>query len=313
VQSFEVTIATAPNAKCTLSADAPSVSQKSMPVWADDTGIVHLWAPSAPETYSLTCAEPGGPVTHSLNLADAAIFTPAIPRAAAATRVTLPALTDPSSPTQADLVKAGYPPRPDPVLAAPLYEQWLRIVSAPTTLVSPSLVERADVHFDSWVNRTSNFWGGLALNVAGRRYAWSLGTFTVPAFSPNGQANSNAAMWAGLDEGPDIIQDGVDYASVGSVGSYSAWYEYFPNPPVFNSNMTIAAGDSVTFWAWEGDAACVNGAGHTGRGCFWYKNNTRNTTFGTQAVVAPNGSFTGSSAESIIERARIVHGAHAAT
>jgi hypothetical protein len=58
----------------------------------------------------------------------------------------------------------------------------------------------------------------------------------------------------------------------------------------------------MTFWAWEGDSTCAAGAGKTGYGCFWYRNNTTNVTAGTFKVTAPNGSFAGISAEAVFER-----------
>ena len=101
---------------------------------------------------------------------------------------------------------------------------------------------------------------------------------------------------------PDVIQDGINYQSIGNVGVISAWYEYYPLDPVFNASMAVSIGDSMSSWAWEGDANCAPGYGHTGYGCFWYANTTTGAILGTTAVRAPNGFFSGQYAEAIVER-----------
>lgn len=297
----EITVATEPNAKCQVRSPG---TQKPMQVWADDSGIVHLWAPMTAETDLLECTESGNTVEHVLDLAAETTFAPAVPRFVSSARSVLPALTNPMGPRQDELIAAGYPPRPDPMLAAPLYKKWLEMVSSPAVLVQPNLVERPEIHFWNVTYNSSNIWGGTVMDVVNTRYVWALGAFSVPSFSSNGLPSTEIAMWPGLDGAgtPDVIQDGVYYGSSGSTGSYQAWHEYYPRDPVTNTTMVVSPGNSMTFWAWEGDSSCVVGAGHTGYGCFWYKNNTTGVQTTTLNVIAPNGLFVGKTGEAIIER-----------
>jgi hypothetical protein len=300
-QQKEITIATSPNAKCILRSSV-SPNTQSMPVWADDVGLVHLWAApkSASEGYSLECNESRTVVQHAFDLAAAATFVHATPRATAAGRTVRPALANPLSIAQADLVKAGYPPRPDPTLAPTLYKKWLETVSVTAIQVPPNLVERSDLHFQAG---NGSAWCGLFLQNFTNHYSLAVGTFAVPPFVPIA-SQSNAAIWPGVGGG-EVIQDGVDYQSLGSVGHYNAWYEYTgpSSNAVFNTAMVIRPADSMDFWAWEGNSSCTMVAGG-GYGCFWYQNQTPNppTSFGTLGVQAPDNSFNGQTALAMMER-----------
>jgi len=245
-------------------------------------------------------------MSRDVDLADPATFDPVAAPVAVENGRVLAALTEPMSLSQEELIQAGYPPRPDPVLAAPLYEQWLKLVSEPTTLVTPHYVERPDRIFDSFTHVTSSIWAGLAHQVNGRRYQWSLVSFNVPnASTPMGFSISESAYWGGVNANGPIIQDGVDIATTGSVKVFHAWIEYQPDPSQFNNNFTVAAGHNMTFWAWECNASkavAVNG----GYGCFWYKNNTTGIAITTDIRAIPSFPpglhFDGETAEGVVER-----------
>jgi hypothetical protein len=306
----EITVATDPNASCTLY--TPD-RKTSMRVWPDDIGIVHLWAPWTSETYVVECNEAGTTVQHALDLGNAATFQPAIPRKQRAPRSVLPAITNPLAKSQTELMKAGYPPRPDPVRAAPLYQKWLKTVSVPLTVVSPKLVERRDVSFDPPMNYGRTNWSGLALAKPSTRYVLAAVDLTVPEIMlPENtpvDAKSQVSFWGGLDGLPywtPIIQAGIDYFSVGSVGTYAVWYEYYSivTPwAIFDSAMPVAPGDDMQFAVWECDASMTVG-GH-GYGCFLYVNNTTGS-IGFRQVEAPPppfNTFVGATAEAVAERA----------
>jgi len=301
----EITIASTPHARCTISSH---LTQETMPVWADDVGLLHLWAAetTTPETYRLECEEEGKAASRVLDLSDPELFQPATARARPTGRSTLPALTETQALSPEELIHAGYPPRPDPVRAAPLYKRWLDLVSKPMTLIRPNLVHQPGVEFGPVEFRTSSAWSGSILHQTGTRFVWAIGTMQVPhCQNPAGTTSSRVAFWAGLDgwaTGGNVIQDGFMYENVGGVGRYVAWYEYFPLAPVFDSTMVVRPNDSVTFWAWEGDVNCTAGVGRVGYGCFWYKNNTTNVTAGTFTVERPNMFFTGTTGEAIAER-----------
>ena len=297
-----ITIASTPNAECLLRSSNPKNAQ-TMPVWADDTGIIHLWGPqtSTSETYALNCKENGITVQHAIDLADAATFLPAKPSAAPPRKI-LPALSDPTSPSQAALIAAGYPPRPNP--GTPAYAKWLEIVSAPATLVPQHPVTMPDLQFG--LSFGPNNWAGLELDAANTRYVVALSGFPVPPMGVSA-SNSAASFWSGLGgDGEALIQDGVLYRSVFNIGWYIPWYEYWKDTssvPVFNSNFVINPNDNMVEFAWEGDSTCTIGPGHTGYGCFWYQDQThQNETFQSLPVKAPAGSvFNGTTAEGIVE------------
>jgi hypothetical protein len=70
---------------------------------------------------------------------DGATFAPASPRTAVGGTTVRPAREDPFSPSQADLIKAGDPPRPDLSRHPAAYQAWLRAVSSPMTIIPPIL------------------------------------------------------------------------------------------------------------------------------------------------------------------------------
>lgn len=298
-----ITIASLPHSKCVL-----HHGSDSMPVWADDVGIVHLWAPQTPtpDEYTLDCDESGNNVEYQYDLSDPATFTPATPRVAPPAYATRAALADPTSLSEAALIQAGYPPRPDPTKASALYQQWLKIVSTPATIVPANLVQRTDHRNDPVTPTTSYRWCGGALDKASTRYDFVYGTYHVPFYAiPYGTPYAYATPWVGLGGVTDsgLIQDGTDIEAVGVTITQQAWYEYYPNYPVDNTNMVITANNIMYLEAWEGDSSCVHGAGHTGYGCFWYEDYSTGVTAGTFKVKAPTGStFAGQSAEGIMEK-----------
>jgi hypothetical protein len=229
----EVTVASTPNATCTLTSARTS---SSMPVWADYVGIIHLWAvpASASDTYSLECAENGGTVQYSFDLAASTTFVPATARFAPAGTSVRPALVDPDDASQAELLAGGYFPRPDPNVAPTLYAKWLKSVSTPMTVIPPHLVERSDLNFGSATPQNFHNWGGLALDQSGVTYESVFAAFDVPIMMPFG-SSSNTGFWQGIDEGlvngGGIIQDGIGYESVGGVGSLSACMNIIRSPP----------------------------------------------------------------------------------
>jgi hypothetical protein len=134
----------------------------------------------------------------------------------------------------------------------------------------------------------------------------ALGSFYVPIFAPI-STSSNTAIWVGLGSVIDncIIQDGVDFQSMGSVGLYAAWYQYAPFNPQYPNSVVVSPNDRMQFWAWEGDSSCGLGPGHSGYGCFFYQDLTTGISTTTIQVTAPSGSgisFQGTTAEAIMEK-----------
>ena len=296
----QITIASTPNAKCTLNSRGAT-----MPAWADDSGIVHLWASptSTSDQYTLDCDEAGTAVQYPFDLANPATFVPASARFIPMARKIRPALTDPAGPSPAEIISAGYPPRPDPKLAPEMYQNWLAVVSTPAVIVPPFLVELPDRTFGPAQPWNSPAWCGLAMDQAAR-YTYSSAYFYIPQFGPYG-ATYESTIWGGLGgaDNDDIIQDGVDYESLYGVGTYTPWYEYYWKKPVGNFNMNVAPNDFMVEYAWEADASCNNVPGG-GYACFLYEDETPNPplSFASGPIQAPDANFTGWTAEAIIEK-----------
>jgi CheY-like chemotaxis protein len=153
---------------------------------------------------------------------------------------------------------------------------------------------------------TSGSWCGAVLKKPSTRYDFIYGTYHIPFwYIPSGTQYAQAAPWVGMGGyvGNQIIQDGMSVQAVGSTLTQQAWYEYFPDDPVFNTNMVLTSNNVMYFEAWEGNSSCQHGAGDHGYGCFWYEDYSTGVTFGTQKVAAPPGTnFGGATAEAIMEK-----------
>jgi hypothetical protein len=211
--------------------------------------------------------------------------------------------------SQADVIKAGYPPRPDPTLAADAYQEWLNLVTASATLIPLHAVATSGVRMGQVQSTNSYFWDGLVIEKVqtSTHYLEAIGAFNIPIFAPYGSI-SQATIWPGLggafeNSNPmDIIQDGIEYDSTGNVGTYLIWFEYFPGDPnKTREGFVPALNDSITFYAWECNSSTALAVGG-GYGCFFWYDSTQGLAQGTISIQAPNTTFGGTTVEGIIER-----------
>jgi hypothetical protein len=95
-------------------------------------------------------------------------------------------------------------------------------------------------------NVVSNNWGGYASERLGTRFRYIHATFFVPYVNCAASPNSFSGHWVGLDGLSDttVEQDGILAACRGTTPQYSAWYEMFPQSPVYKS-ISIQPGDSI--------------------------------------------------------------------
>ena len=89
-------------------------------------------------------------------------------------------------------------------------------------------------------------WAGYAVPAREGTVTSVVGSFIVPSLSCSGQ-NTYVALWAGLDGYNDstVEQAGVLGECYHGKAYYYVWYEFYPSPAVFLSNMTAAPGDRV--------------------------------------------------------------------
>jgi hypothetical protein len=206
--------------------------------------------------------------------------------------------------TQAELIAAGYPPRPDSAKAPELYANWLNLVGTPARRVSSTVPHPGEER-----NQTNTIWAGPILNAG--TYDWVQGQWNVPAISAGsapGAAQADAALWVGLDGqfgSSDVVQAGTDSNTWQGASQlwffhYAAWIEWYPLP-MQEISAAVYPGDSVLAEAWVGRS---DGTIDANGGYGWYvvQNYTRHWVY-SGAVSKPAGTmFAGNTAEWIIER-----------
>lgn len=90
----------------------------------------------------------------------------------------------------------------------------------------------------------SGNWSGYA--VSGSTYTHVSTTVVIPQVTCKAK-EAAGALWVGLDgyANKTVEQTGVAEECVGGSAGYAAWYETYPNPPVYYAN-TVAPGDVVS-------------------------------------------------------------------
>jgi hypothetical protein len=314
--AFEATAQTFPCAVCRLTPADAVGKTPSLEFFADDDGLVRFVlkptpAAAAHAELTLACTTKGGSLhtqTVRWEAAPAGVrFTIVGPRLRARSKAierSLPALSsDEMALDEDELLRRGYPIRPDPDQAPALHAAWRRMVSRPLTIVRPTLVGGEEPHFNNFTMPT---WSGYFL-LAGQNAPLTdvYGEWIVPTVSSeSGFWRIDASsLWVGLDGNllpRDIIQAGTEQDTQTVFGvqasSYFAWSEYFPDPRQTISNIPVQPGDKMFVWAEATDQPSLGA-----NGAFFVWNETRGqlTEF---SVPAPNGtSFHGSEAEWILE------------
>ncbi len=74
------------------------------------------------------------------------------------------------------------------------------------------------------------------------------GSWVQPSVSCPSSGSTYAAFWVGIDgySSSTVEQTGTLAQCSNGVAVYSAWYEFYPNPMVTISGITVAPGDTIT-------------------------------------------------------------------
>ncbi|HEV2372399.1 MAG TPA: G1 family glutamic endopeptidase [Streptosporangiaceae bacterium] len=114
------------------------------------------------------------------------------------------------------------------------------LLTAPLGETKPDLA-------DNTSKIVSTNWAGYAVTATGTRFQSIEATFFVPYVDCASTPDSFSGHWVGIDgvSDPTAEQDGILAACQGTKPTYSAWYEMFPEPPVY-SDIHIETGNSVT-------------------------------------------------------------------
>jgi hypothetical protein len=193
------------------------------------------------------------------------------------TKVGPPDTFNPLTASDEDLAKFGFPPKPKKDAAPKAFASWAKAVQAPQHRIVPQL-EHTEIHHGpangvkagpsngfsysyNWsgfadFNSSTSWWSNNAMYFV---YA----EFEVPvaqqAFGACNGYWDYGSSWVGIDDGPDVLQAGIEYDALcyyffGSpVRSqfYSPWFEWYPNGSYRINNLPIAPGDEIFVEVWS--------------------------------------------------------------
>lgn len=204
-------------------------------------------------------------------------FPPKVdPALSQADATTLPALSNPDQFTNEELMRLGYPPRPDASADPNAYALWLATVTKPITVLQPQGVANRGVRWYTTSNEQSSNWSGYELypDGASEGYALVQGHWIVPSVRGELFRSSLGAEWVGLDGDPinfsgltDLVQAGTSenvlpVAVVGppmlgrrwNLSTDFAWTEVLPLQIVGQviPNFPVHPGDGILCTVWVG-------------------------------------------------------------
>jgi hypothetical protein len=276
-----IIVHTGPHAVCTLDRASGARARRPVHVYADDDGVLRLYAQAAPGAaaseaqvrLNVACQTDGGVETHPLAFRLNGAPTAEAPFPAAEVRrqlrgLAVPALTDEEAQKLQDreILRRGYPPRPDKGRAPQAYTAWLKAVATPSTLVEPVIVASPDVRFQSAT--TSGTWSGFVINQPAGGVASVAGSFTQPAATAGLGQSQQAAQWVGIDGWngvPDLVQTGTNAVAFNlppvTFTSYYPWTEYLPTQTTGQvlSNLPVSPGDQMFAYVWVDGAPAAAG------------------------------------------------------
>jgi len=201
-----------------------------------------------------------------------------------------PAGFDPLAASDAELVRYGFPRRPDQSEPA-LYSLWLRMVTAPQTRLTNLTVQTTNIiNGRTWDRRDlglignaaqigSDIWSGWGLNVPSGTFQLNQSVVLGDWYVPNiGSENCTygpyyVSQWVGFDgdgNSNDVLQAGIGQTACGQ--STVAWYEWYTNgctgnePACYQTNISLPVQPgnrvyvAVSYWtaAPHGQAYIVN-------------------------------------------------------
>jgi hypothetical protein len=309
-----IAVRATPGATCSFHPAGSTDAAKSIPLYADFEGSVHLQAtvPTNLATSAAFDCTKDGQVQHfDVDLSSPDLFAPPpAPTVSAKFKIRPPLAESPDAVTPATLRAGGYPIKPDAKRSPAMYSRWLKAVSQPTKIVDAAPVSKPGVHHGTGQPGGGDHfpWFGAEMNAA-VAYTGVLGGFIAPPVAYD--ANNDIAVvdfWAGLGGDPTsggnggLIQDGVtaiafsNFLGQGSlVQVYELWTEYLPLPPDYISSIVPNVNDSLLVEAYPGDAnGTFDFSG--GYGCFFVEDVTQalSTSSCKQDPLGPgNDCFTG--------------------
>lgn len=316
-----LSVTTIPNARCELRGEGEALdAREHLSVYSDDEGIarVHLRHADPSVDHAalvLDCDDGAGRTsTHPIDVSvveGASSQPPA--RFSKAGRRVLPALdVSPESLSESEVAARGYPPRPDREKAPDQYAKWLELASSSATVVEPHLMSTPErfhrnVILDGAGN--SSIWSGYVITSQAVVYGEIFGAWPVPAVAAQSGFYylDYSTYWVGIDGygTSDVVQAGTSQNTQTIFGiqasTYGAWTEWYPLTSQTVSNFPVNPGDDIEVWVWVANAANTWSA-TGGNGWFLVWNATQNVQTEVTTVIPAGVTFTGHTAEWIMER-----------
>jgi hypothetical protein len=223
---------------------------------------------------------------------------------------------DPLTATPAELLRHGFPARPDHPQQLERYNRVFNRMKnrfrylEPEFKVNKSRRRHPKFPAVGTGNEIHPLWsGGVVFPPAGQAFRWIVGEWTVPCVAaPSEGQTYYCATWVGIDgdaaaQSTDLCQAGINTAVAQSDGSSTrhcyAWCEWVPGPEVEIPNLPVSFGDTVAI------TVCTSGAGAT-EATIFYANLTSGlgTSFVLDAPVVDGQqvSLAGDCAEWVVER-----------
>lgn len=225
---------------------------------------------------------------------------------------------DPLTASQFDLLKHGFPARPDHIPHFKLYEKVFGQMRGRFRYVEPTFKvnanrptdtskrlppKRADVKPLTGVETKAIWSGSIVRPPTGQSVRWVTGGWTIPnVSSPSDGLTYYAALWIGIGGASDedlLCQVGVilDVTTTGSkvTRDCTAWFMWAPNFYGIQAvNLPVTVGDSVAA------TICTAGAGATEATIFIANLTSGHVT--SFLTSAPEGTLSGDCAEWVVER-----------
>ena len=311
-----LSIRTHPKATCYLYHD--QFKDQRLQLDADDNGVIRFHAKAHKDWQPIDVhveytGENGLQHRHTLSLRGdtnhGAVISPNEVAAPAVGNVR-PALDgDPLALSNRELIRRGYPPRPDPIKSPARYARWHRNISRSYTAVTPRLERHPDVSFAHpravgrveaptlplppprsglaftpsipipppmvrpIFNANWNSWSGAYLTQPINQFSYIQADWPVPGVFalPGAPVYSAAAEWIGLDNsGTDLYQSGTDSECV-----YFPFFDWvFTDYWMWIETLPFAPWAVPNFTVSPGDSISVDIFIADEYGTTWYQNGT---------------------------------------
>jgi hypothetical protein len=297
----KIVMKTLPGGICTLHIEDEDDPIRSLKFFADQDGMTRFHVRPAIESdviakMVIDCEVEANITRFPLELRSSPKPTPEMPAPPLERAVrrpngasVLPALSEDDAFQLSDeeLLRRGYPPRPDPQKVPDAFGKWQRAFSLPLTFVEPKSVSNPGIsHGPGHISegpgdRNSDTWSGFLLD-HGNPFCVVTGVWNVPSVTGEYNMHTYSSFWVGLDGFHDKVtgidvrgdlpQAGTEQQSLDllfesptgrhlpfSFSIYYAWTQFWDNQ-IFEQvvpNLHVNPGDEMYVGVWMGNEKSV--------------------------------------------------------